>query len=131
MNNRITPTNPNFLSANKKIEIGFIDCTIVQEYRGPFSTVAFSNNFVSFEDEQLQMIGKTLDIFVIFVNSKLFTRGKNRREIIIMNEKCDRKTITLWGESTDINNELLRKLSVQNLIVAFCDVKTTIKKILG
>ncbi|KAM3395231.1 putative protein isoform X1 [Capsicum galapagoense] len=43
-----------------------------------------------------------------------------------MNEKCDRKTITLWGESSNIDNELLRKLSVQNFIVAFCDVKTTL-----
>ncbi|XP_047253979.1 bZIP transcription factor 30 isoform X2 [Capsicum annuum] len=39
---------------------------------------------------------------------------------------CDQKTITLWGESSDIDNELLRKLSVQNLIIAFCDVKTTL-----
>ncbi|KAF3646753.1 Transcription factor VIP1 [Capsicum annuum] len=40
--------------------------------------------------------------------------------------RCDQKTITLWGESSDIDNELLRKLSVQNLIIAFCDVKTTL-----
>ncbi|XP_047266220.1 uncharacterized protein LOC107866279 [Capsicum annuum] len=87
MNNRITPANPNFLSANQKIEIEFINGTIVQECKGPFSTIAFSNNFVSFEDEQLQLMGKTLDILKIFVSSKLFTRGKNRREIVLMNEK--------------------------------------------
>ncbi|KAM3395230.1 hypothetical protein P3S68_004235 [Capsicum galapagoense] len=62
MNNCITPVNPNFLFANKEIEIGFIDGTIVQECRSPFSTVAFSNKFASFEDEQLQSMGKTLDI---------------------------------------------------------------------
>ncbi|KAM3360434.1 hypothetical protein P3S68_020146 [Capsicum galapagoense] len=35
-------------------------------------------------------------------------------------------TITLWGEASNIENELLQKLSVENLIVAFCNVKTTL-----
>lgn len=53
MNNHITPVNLNFLSANKKIEIGFTDAITVQEYKGTFTIIVFSNNFVLFEDENL------------------------------------------------------------------------------
>ncbi|KAM3337942.1 hypothetical protein P3S68_032267 [Capsicum galapagoense] len=81
MNSRIAPRNPNFLSVNKNIEVGFSDATIVQECKNPFSTLCFSNNFVSFEDEKLYTTGTILDIFGIFVSSKLFTKGEKHREL--------------------------------------------------
>ncbi|KAM3337940.1 chaperone protein HtpG-like [Capsicum galapagoense] len=126
INGRITRVNPNFQSVNKDIELGFLTSTIVQECHSPFSTFSFSKNFVSFEDEKLHTKETIVDIFGIFVSSKLFTKGTIRREIVLMNEECDRKTITLWGEFSEINDALLEKLSVENSVVAFCDLRTTL-----
>jgi len=50
INGGINSVNPNFQSVHKELEIGFKENTFVEESNNRFSTIGFSNNFISFDE---------------------------------------------------------------------------------
>ncbi|OIT18788.1 replication protein a 70 kda dna-binding subunit b, partial [Nicotiana attenuata] len=128
INGRINSTNPNFQSVHKELEIGFKKNTLVKESNSHFSTIDFSNNFISFDEASKCTNGTIFDIVGILVDVKpsIGEGSKKRREIVFINEMVDRKTVTLWNDFSEIDGQELQKLIDEKPVVAACDVRKTL-----
>ncbi|OIT36661.1 replication protein a 70 kda dna-binding subunit b [Nicotiana attenuata] len=87
----------------------------------------FSNRFISL-DESKQFTNEILfDVVCIVIKVKALNgEGRSkRREVIVMNERYDRKTLTLWGDLAEIEGELLESIENSKPVVAFCDAKSS------
>uniref|UniRef100_A0A1S4BRY1 Replication protein A 70 kDa DNA-binding subunit B-like n=1 Tax=Nicotiana tabacum TaxID=4097 RepID=A0A1S4BRY1_TOBAC len=127
INGLINDRKPNFQSVHKEFEIVFSNNTIVKRCSNPFSTVSFSNNFVSFEEAFQCTNGTIFDTLGILVkvNASIGDGNRKRREITLMNERYDRQTITLWGEIAEKDGDMLQNMMFEKSIVALCDIKGT------
>lgn len=127
-NGKLNAANPNFLSVHKDFELMFNNITEVVECQSHFMTQQFSNGFVSFEEAENITNGTFFDVVCILVRVKeLNGEGRSkRREVVVTNERYDRKTMTLWGDLAEIEGELLESLEIAKPVVAFCDVKCSI-----
>ncbi|OIT19347.1 replication protein a 70 kda dna-binding subunit b, partial [Nicotiana attenuata] len=65
------------------------------------------------------------DVVCILTNVKaqVVTEKNKRKEIIVTDERIDRKTVTLRGDLAEKYGEILRELINEHPVVAFCDVK--------
>ncbi|XP_016485940.1 replication protein A 70 kDa DNA-binding subunit B-like [Nicotiana tabacum] len=127
INGRINSANPNFQSVHNELEIGFKENTLVEESNSHFSTIGFSNNFISFDEASKCTNGTIFDIVGILVDIKpsMGEGSKKRREIVLINEMVDRKTVTLWNDFSEIDGQVLQKLIDEKPVVAACDVRKT------
>ncbi|XP_070024712.1 uncharacterized protein [Nicotiana sylvestris] len=68
-----------------------------------------------------------IDVVCIVIKVKALNgEGRSkRREVIVTNERYDRKTLTLWGDLAEIEAELLENIENSKSVVAFCDVKSS------
>ncbi|XP_075107211.1 replication protein A 70 kDa DNA-binding subunit B-like [Nicotiana tabacum] len=112
---------------HKELEIGFKENTLVEESNSYFSTIGFLNNFISFDEASKCTNGTIFDIVGILVNVKpsMGKGSKKRREIVLINEMVDRKTVTLLNDFSEIDDQVLQKLIDEKPVVAACDVRKT------
>ncbi|XP_075094990.1 replication protein A 70 kDa DNA-binding subunit B-like [Nicotiana tabacum] len=119
INGKISGTKPNFLSVHKDLEVAFNSNTEIIQCNTEFMYQQFSNGFISL-DESEQF---TTEIYFV---KELNGEGRSRRrEVIVTNERYDRKTLTLWGDLAEIEGELLESIENSKSVVAFSDVKSS------
>ncbi|XP_016476407.1 replication protein A 70 kDa DNA-binding subunit B-like [Nicotiana tabacum] len=99
INGRINSANPNFQSVHNELEIGFKESTLVEESNSHFSTIGFSNNFISFDEASKCTNGTIFGLI--------------------------EKTVTLWNDFSEINGQVLQKLIDEKPVVATCDIRKT------
>ncbi|KAH0673875.1 hypothetical protein KY290_026094 [Solanum tuberosum] len=81
----------------------------VVEEKSQFKTQQFLNVFISFDEA-----GKITDgsFFVKALNGE----GRSiRREVIVIDDRYDRKVMTLWGDFAKIEGQMLQSLETNNL----------------
>ncbi|KAH0710189.1 hypothetical protein KY284_011616 [Solanum tuberosum] len=120
INGKLNGAKPNFLSVHKDLELAFMNNTDVVEDKSQFKTEQFSNGFISFDKAKKITNGS------LFVKALTGEGQSIRREVIITNERYDRKVMTLWGDFAQIEGQMLQSLESDKPVLAFCDVKSSI-----
>ncbi|XP_027768380.1 replication protein A 70 kDa DNA-binding subunit D-like [Solanum pennellii] len=128
INGKLNRPKPNFLSVHKELELAFMNNTEVVEDKSHFKTDQFSNGFITFDEAEKITNGSLFDVVCILLTVKALTgEGRSiRREVIVTNERYDRKVMTLWGDFAEIEGQMLQSLESEKPVLAFCDVKSSI-----
>uniref|UniRef100_M1DEA2 70 kDa subunit of replication protein A n=1 Tax=Solanum tuberosum TaxID=4113 RepID=M1DEA2_SOLTU len=120
INGKLNGAKPNFLSVHNDLELAFMNNTEVVEDKYKFKTEQFSNGFTSFDEAEKITNGS------LFVKALTGEGRSIRREVIVTNERYDRKVMTLWGDFAEIEGQMLQSLESDKPVLAFCDVKSSI-----
>uniref|UniRef100_M1BJS4 70 kDa subunit of replication protein A n=1 Tax=Solanum tuberosum TaxID=4113 RepID=M1BJS4_SOLTU len=120
INGKLNGAKPNFLSVQKDLELTFMNNIEVVEDKSQFKTEQFLNGFVSFDEAEKITNGS------LFVKALTGEGRSIKREVIVTNERYDRKVMTLWGDFAEIEGQMLQSLESDKPVLAFCDVKSSI-----
>ncbi|KAH0713834.1 hypothetical protein KY289_009793 [Solanum tuberosum] len=68
-------------------------------------------------------ISRRRDVVCILLKVQALTgEGRSVRcEVIVTNERYDRKVMTLWGDFAEIEGQMLQSLESDKPVLAFCD----------
>ncbi|OIT26151.1 hypothetical protein A4A49_29609 [Nicotiana attenuata] len=87
------------------------------------------NGRINDRKPNFQSVHKEFEIvhtcILVKVNASIGDGNRKRREIALMNERCDRQTVTLWGEIAEKDGDMLQNMIFEKPIVVLCNVKGT------
>ncbi|KAK4729747.1 hypothetical protein R3W88_022735 [Solanum pinnatisectum] len=117
INGKLNEAKPNFLS---DLEVAFTNNIKVVEDKIQSKTQQFLNGFISFDKA-----GKITDgnLVCILLKVKVLNgEGRSvRREVIVTNERYDKKVMTLLRDFTEIEGQMLQSLESDKPVLAFWD----------
>ncbi|KAG5570306.1 hypothetical protein H5410_060072 [Solanum commersonii] len=99
---------------HKELKLIFMNNTEVVEDKSQFKTEQFSNGFISFDEAEKITNGS------LFV--KTLTGRSIRHEVIVTNERYDRKVMILWGDFAEIEGQVSQSLESDKPVLAFRDL---------